>query len=269
MLRAAHLLPSVAVTGFVTATAISAGLGARLALLAGAVLVGQLSVGWSNDYLDAPLDRRVRRPDKPVVTGAVSRRVVGVAAVTALAADVPLSLAVGWRPGAAHLLAVGLAWQYNARLKTTVLSVAPYAVAFGLVPVVAAAALPHAPRPRVALVAAAACCGVAAHFANTVGDAADDALTGVRGLPQRLGPARSVALAAAFLAAAGVLLLVAVGATALTVSAVAVDGAGAAASPWLVRTAGGRHTAFRLVMAAVAVLVVAFVVSGGSRLVSR
>lgn len=233
------------------------------------MFVGQLSVGWCNDFLDAPLDRRVGRSDKPIVIGAIVRRTVGIAAVAALAADVPLSLGVGWRPGAAHLLAVGLAWQYNARLKPTALSVVPYAVAFGLVPVVVAAALPGSPRPRLALVAAAACCGVAAHFANTVGDAEDDALTGIRGLPQRIGPARSVVVAAVFLAVAGALLLVAVGATGLTVAAVVVDGAGALVSPWLVRSVGGRHTAFRVVMAGVAILVVAFVVSGGSRLTAR
>ena len=41
-------------------------------LVAAAVLAGQLSVGWLNDYLDADRDRAVRRADKPVVTGALT-----------------------------------------------------------------------------------------------------------------------------------------------------------------------------------------------------
>ena len=92
-------------------------------------------------------------------------------------------------PGIAHLAAVALAWSYNLGLKRTVVSPLPYAVAFGLVPVVVAAMLPGAPAPVDVLIIAGVACGVAAHFANTVGDAAEDAMTGVRGLPQRIGPA--------------------------------------------------------------------------------
>jgi 4-hydroxybenzoate polyprenyltransferase len=89
--------------------AVSAGIHGRAALLGAAVLVGQLSVGWSNDAIDAPLDSAAGRPDKPIATGAISRRTVAWCAGTAAVADVPLSLALGWRAGLAHLLAVGLA----------------------------------------------------------------------------------------------------------------------------------------------------------------
>jgi 4-hydroxybenzoate polyprenyltransferase len=267
-LQAAHPLPTLAVTAFVTATAVSAGLRGRAALLALAVVVGQLSVGWSNDAIDAPRDRRSGRRDKPIVAGTVRWSSVARGAGVALALDVPLSLLLGWRAGVAHLAAVTLAWSYNLRLKATPLSPLPYAGAFGLVPVVVAGTLPGAPSPRPALVGAAVCCGIAAHFANTVGDTAEDALTGVRGLPQRIGPGASVMVAAGFVAAAAALVVVGVGATGVAVAAVVVDGAGALAAPLLVRSARGRRTAFRLVLAAVAVLVVAFVVSGGSRLVA-
>ena len=79
-----HPIPSVAVT------AISAGLVAladlpigRVALVTGAVFTGPLSIGWSNDYLDAERDRAVLRSDKPVATGAMEPRVAGIAAVVA------------------------------------------------------------------------------------------------------------------------------------------------------------------------------------------
>ncbi len=43
-------------------------------LATAAVLTGQLSIGWSNDWLDAYRDAAVRRFDKPVVSGAVTAR---------------------------------------------------------------------------------------------------------------------------------------------------------------------------------------------------
>jgi 4-hydroxybenzoate polyprenyltransferase len=267
LVRATHPLPAVAVTAFFSATALAAGLsGSRTALLAAAVLCGQLSVGWCNDAIDAPLDIRAARPDKPIAIGQVSRRVVAIAAGTALVADVPLSLALGWRPGVAHLVAVGSAWSYDLGLKRTVASILPYAVSFGLVPVIVAATLPGSPRARVALIGAGVACGIAAHFANTVGDTEEDALTGVRGLPQRIGPRRSTLVAGAMVVVAGVLVLVAVGARPLPIVALAADVVLAAALPAVLRVPGSRRLAFRLVLVAVAVLVVTFVVAGGSHL---
>jgi 4-hydroxybenzoate polyprenyltransferase len=246
--------------------AISAHVGGRSALLAAAVLCGQLSVGWSNDAIDAPLDTQAARRDKPIATGAIARNTVAWCAGVAILLDIPLSLALGWRAGLYHLGAVALAWTYNLGVKRTPASPAPYAVAFALVPVVVAAMLPGAPAPAGALVAAGACCGIAAHFANTVGDAADDALTGVRGLPQRLGPAASTIVAGGFIGVAVVLVLVAAGAHPLTVSAAVIDVTVALVLPVAVRRPDWRRFAFRLVIVAVAVLVIAFVVSGGSHL---
>jgi heme o synthase len=237
--------------------------GPRSALLALAVLVGQASIGWANDYVDAPLDRAAGRRDKPIPEGVVRRELVGVAAVTALAADVPLSVVLGWRAGAAHVVAVGSAWQYDLWLKRTPASAVPFALSFGLVPVIIAAMLPGSPLPRASIVAAGAACGVAAHFSNTLPDVDADALTGVRGLPQRLGPAASTAVAVAFVAIASVLLVVATHAAPLAVAAACVDVLAAAVV--LVRSRH-RDQAFRLVILAVAVLVAAFVLSGGHRL---
>ena len=266
LVRATHPLPALAVTVFFSATALAAGLGDRTALLAAAVLCGQLSVGWANDAIDAPLDIRAARPDKPIATGQVSRRAVSVAAGVALVVDIPLSLALGWRAGVAHLVAVASAWSYDLGLKRTVFSVVPYAVSFGLVPVIVAAALPGSPHAQPALIGAGVACGIAAHFANTIGDTEEDALTGVRGLPQRIGPRRSILVAGAMVVVAGVLVLVAVGARPLPIAAVAVDVALAAALPAVLRVPGSRRLAFRLVLAAVAVLVVTFVLAGGSHL---
>lgn len=264
LVRATHFPPTFAVTAFFTATALAAGVGVRSLLLAAAVLVGQASIGWANDYVDAPLDRAAGRRDKPIPTGAVRRPLVGACAAGALVADVPLSLALGWRAGAAHVVAVGSAWHYDLWLKRTPLSAVPFALSFGLVPVIIAAMLPGSPLPRATIVAAAAACGVAAHFSNTLPDVDADAATGVRGLPQRVGPAPSMAVAAAFVATASVLLVVATAAAPLAIAAACVDVL--AAGFVVVRGRRDRDRAFTLVIVAVAILVAAFVLSGGHRL---
>ena len=79
-----------------------------------AVLTGQLSIGWSNDLVDARRDRAVGRTDKPLAAGAVTERVVRAACAAALAACVVLSLACGWASGLVHLLlGVASGWAYN------------------------------------------------------------------------------------------------------------------------------------------------------------
>ncbi|MFD0385551.1 UbiA family prenyltransferase [Streptomyces stramineus] len=103
------------------------------ALLAAAVLSGQLSVGWCNDAFDARRDAAAGR-SKPVATGAVSAQTVWAAAHTALALCVPLSLMCGPLAGAVHLAGVGAAWAYNLRLKVTVWSWLPYAAGFASLP---------------------------------------------------------------------------------------------------------------------------------------
>jgi len=269
LLLAAHPLPSAAVTAFAAATGASAGLSAgRTALLAAAVFTGQLSIGWANDYVDAGRDRAVGRLDKPLARRALPDGVVGVAAGAALLADVPLSLALGARAGAAHLVAAGSAWMYDALLKPTVASIVPYAVSFGLLPVVIAGTLPGGPRPRLLIAVAGSLMGMAAHFANTVGDTDDDARTGVRGLPQRIGPARSLAAAAALVAAAAGCLVAVTGAAAPALAAAATAAAMLGVVGVVAGRSESRRLAFRALLLAVAGLVAAFVVSGGDRLVA-
>ncbi len=189
LVAAAHPAPAVAVTVLTALLAVAAGhsLGSG-ALVVAAVATGQLSIGWSNDLIDAGRDRRVGRTDKPVATGAVAAPTVRVATVLALLACVGLSLACGWRAGLVHLgLGVASGWAYNLGLKRTVWSAVPYAVAFGALTAVVSLALPDPAWPPVWMVATGAVLGVGAHLLNALPDLADDEATGVRGLPQRLG----------------------------------------------------------------------------------
>jgi 4-hydroxybenzoate polyprenyltransferase len=168
------------------AAALGAGAG-RVALVALAVGAGQLSIGWSNDWIDAGRDRVVGRADKPVVAGLVTEGTLRRGALLALAACAVASLATGVVAGLVHLAAVGGAWAYNVRLKATAWSWAPYAFSFGLLLAFVVLAAPGGRQPAGWAVAAAALLGVGAHVANTLPDLDDDAATGVRGLPHRLG----------------------------------------------------------------------------------
>ena len=80
------------------------------------------------------------------------------------------------------------AWAYNLGLKSTWLSPLPYALAFGLLPAFVTLGLAGHPWPRPAVTAVAALLGVGAHLLNTIPDHDADLRTGVRGLPQRIGP---------------------------------------------------------------------------------
>ncbi|HST99220.1 MAG TPA: UbiA family prenyltransferase, partial [Geodermatophilus sp.] len=86
---ATHPGPAVAVTVVAGLLALAAGVPAgRAALVTVAVLAGQASIGWSNDWLDADRDRAVARADKPVVQGAVAPALLRTLAVGSAAAAV-------------------------------------------------------------------------------------------------------------------------------------------------------------------------------------
>ena len=82
LLGSTHPGPTVVVTLLAGVLGASSGLPlGRLVLLALAVLLGQASIGFANDWLDAGRDRAVGRTDKPVAQGRVSVSAVRTAAV--------------------------------------------------------------------------------------------------------------------------------------------------------------------------------------------
>ncbi len=265
--RATHPGPAVAVTTVATLLAVAAGVGAgRTVLLGAAVLAGQASIGWSNDWLDADRDRAVARPDKPVVQGAVEPALLRAVALTALAASVVLSFLLGLVPGALLLVLVASGWAYNAGLKRTAASALPYVTGFGALPAGVVAAAPGAPDAPWWLVAAGGALGAAAHLANVAPDLEDDLATGVRGLPHRLGAdVSAVTCAVLLLAASGVLVFGPAGpptATGWAGLGVAVPAAAVAA---LAGTPRGRRLAFPAVML-LTVLDVVLLLAGGAAL---
>jgi protoheme IX farnesyltransferase len=250
LLRACHPDACVAVAVVAVLLGVAAGRGAGgLVLVGTAVLTGQLAIGWYNDYLDAGRDAAAGRTDKPVASGAVGRGTVGIAAIAAAVACVPLSLAVGVLPGVLHLVAVASALAYDVWLKATVASVLPYLLSFGLLPLFVVLGLPGA-HPPWWLPVAGALLGGGAHFANVLPDLAEDRAAGVLGLPHRLGATGSRW-------AAVVLLLGASGVLALGPSGHALPRALLAAASVLVLAAGlviGRKPGSRVAFQAVLVV---------------
>lgn len=263
LLRASHFQPTLAVTAIATTLAVSAGRGASSVWVALAVLSGQLSVGWSNDYLDRHRDRLAGRADKPIVAGQVAARTVGAGAVVAAVLCVPLSMMSGWRAGLIHLAAVAVAWAYNGWLQGTVASVVPYAFAFGMLPAFVTLGLPGHPWPPTWAVIAAGLMGTGAHFVNTLPDIEGDVGTGVRGLTHRIGPGVSLVAGALFMVSATAVLTAAPPGGPGPLGSTLIAAASAAAIAVVVTGVTGRlRTAWTLTLSAAALNVMVLVTRG-------
>ena len=267
--RSCHPVPTAGVT--VLAAVLAGAVGhppGRAVVVTGAVLAGQLSIGWSNDAIDADRDASTGRSDKPVAAGAVTRRLAAGAALAALVATVPLSLAVGIVAGLVHLLFVACGWAYNLGLKRTVVSFVPFAIGFAALPSYVVLALPGGATVPWWLAAAGGLLGVGAHLVNVVPDLDDDLATGVRGLPHRLGRRGSTVTAAAVLATASVLLVVAPPGNPSAAAVAGLAGAlgAAAVVTWLGwrRPQAGRSLLLGVV--AVAMIDIGLLVAGAARI---
>jgi 4-hydroxybenzoate polyprenyltransferase len=266
LVKACHPEATSAVAAGAGLLAAAAGLGpAGIVGVAGVVLASQLSIGWHNDWLDAERDAAVGRADKPIVSGALSRRTAGMASVFAAAATPLLALFFGVPAAAIAFLALIGGLSYNWPLKFTPLSPLPYLFSFAALP--AFVALAAQLTPPWWLVSAGAALGVGAHFANVLADLHDDAATGVLGLPQRIGARWSGAIAAVMLLAASALLAwgpagppsaVALAGLSLVVVVLLLGGYGQVRRPQ-------RRFAFRAVMV-VALIDVALLLAAGTSL---
>jgi 4-hydroxybenzoate polyprenyltransferase len=260
LLRSSHPGPAAGVTVITVLLGIAVGLDPLPVGLVGATMAfDQLSIGLSNDWIDAARDRDSGRTDKPVARGEVSVGIVRTAAVLCAALSIAISVPLGIPFVVAHLVALAGGWTYNASLKRTPFSVVPYVVSFGLLPALATLALPAPAAPAWWAVAAGALLGVAAHVANVLPDLDDDAATGVRGLPHRLGRVGATLLAGIALAGAAVSLALGV-ASPLALVGLAVSLAASVGA--VVFGLRGSRWGFRLVILAALVDVALLVLAG-------
>jgi 4-hydroxybenzoate polyprenyltransferase len=191
-LRAAHFGPTVIVTTASFLLSLSQYSLIDSLRVAIAIFAGQLVVGWSNDFIDAPLDIAAQRTKKPIVSKEINPEQLKRSIVFALVAAVLLSLfsPLGLTGTLIHFLGILSATIYNFNLKPTILSPLPFIVSFGALPW--AIYLPAGNQPPLWLFIDFMLIAVAFHFFNVLKDFQWDINQGVLGLPQRLG--RNVSL---------------------------------------------------------------------------
>ena len=169
-------------------------------VIAFGVFTGQLIVGWSNDLYDYEDDLKHNRQNKPLVAGSISRGYL----TKWLRFMVPFSFLanllgpLGVRGGLIYMFGVSMGVAYNFYFKYNAFSWLPYALAFAALPscVVISKSL-HVP---VWMWLGGAIFGSAAHFINVIKDMDQDRLSGIGGLPQRIGKANSIVAAAVLIA---------------------------------------------------------------------
>ena len=191
-LRAAHFGPTLIVTTTTFLLALSQYSIIEALRVAIAIFAGQLVVGWSNDFIDAPLDIAAQRTKKPIVGKEIDNDQLRKSIVVALVTALLLSLFSPLRITGTliHFLGLLSATLYNLKLKSTILSPLPYIVSFGALPW--AIYLPTENKPPLWLFIDFMLISVAFHFFNVLKDFQWDINQGVLGLPQRLG--RNVSL---------------------------------------------------------------------------
>ena len=168
-------------------------------VIAFTVATGQLVVGWSNDLYDYKDDLAHNRTNKPLVSGLITKQYLQ----KWLRFMVPFSFIanllgpLGIKGGLVYMLGVGCGVAYNFYFKFSALSPLPYAIAFAALP--SSIAISKEINPPLWMLLGGAIFGMAAHFINVIKDMEQDNVSGIEGLPQRLGTKNSIITAAALI----------------------------------------------------------------------
>ena len=177
-------------------------------MIAFGVALGQLVVGWSNDLYDYADDLSHQRINKPLVKGTITRELL----MRCLIIMVPLSFLanllgpLGINGGLVYMFGIACGVAYNLYFKFNIFSPLPYALAFAALP--SSIVIAQEQTPPVWMWLGGALFGVAAHFVNVLKDIDEDQISGIGGLPQRLGMRNSI-ISAVVLIALGVIVLIA------------------------------------------------------------
>ena len=177
-------------------------------IIAFGVALGQLVVGWSNDLYDYADDLSHQRMNKPLVKGTITRELL----TRCLIIMVPLSFLanllgpLGINGGLVYMFGIACGVAYNLYFKFNIFSPLPYALAFAALP--SSIVIAQEQTPPVWMWLGGALFGVAAHFVNVLKDIDEDQISGIGGLPQRLGMRNSI-ISAIVLIALGVIVLIA------------------------------------------------------------
>ena len=206
LLKASHFGPTLIVTSISFGFAVHYWWEGPAYVIAFGVFTGQLVVGWSNDLYDFDDDLRHQRANKPLVSGLITKQYLE----KWLRVMVPFSFVanllgpLGIRGGLVYMLGIACGVAYNFYFKFSALSPLPYAIAFAALP--SSIAISKDVTPPLWMWLGGALLGMAAHFINVLKDMKEDHVSGIKGLPQRLGTRGSV-VAAVVLISVSVLVL--------------------------------------------------------------
>lgn len=171
------------------------------------VMLGQLVVGWSNDLYDYADDLSHQRMNKPLVQGSISQEFL----TRSLFIMVPISFLanllgpLGVRGGLVYMFGIACGVAYNVYFKFNIFSPLPYAFAFAALP--SSIVIAQGQTPPVWMWLGGSLFGVAAHFINVLKDIEQDQISGIGGLPQRMGMRNSI-ISATVLIALGIMALI-------------------------------------------------------------
>ena len=169
-------------------------------VIAFGVFTGQLVVGWSNDLYDYADDLKHNRQNKPLVAGYISRGYL----TNWLRFMVPFSFVanllgpLGFKGGLVYMFGISMGVAYNFYFKYNAFSWLPYALAFAALP--SCVVISKGLIVPVWMWLGGAIFGTAAHFINVIKDMDQDRLSGIGGLPQRIGKQKSIVAAAVLIA---------------------------------------------------------------------
>ena len=205
---ASHFGPTVIVTTISLTLSLFYTSWQNAIMIAFGVALGQLVVGWSNDLYDYADDLKHQRMNKPLVKGTITRELL----MRCLIIMVPLSFLanllgpLGINGGLVYMFGIACGVAYNLYFKFNIFSPLPYALAFAALP--SSIVIAQEQTPPVWMWLGGALFGVAAHFVNVLKDIDEDQISGIGGLPQRLGMRNSI-ISAVVLIAFGVIVLIA------------------------------------------------------------
>lgn len=169
-------------------------------VIAFTVATGQLVVGWSNDLYDYKDDLTHGRTNKPLVSGIISPQYL----TRWLRFMVPFSFIanllgpLGIKGGLVYMFGIACGVAYNFYFKFSAFSPLPYAIAFAALP--SSVAISKDITPPLWMLLGGAIFGMAAHFINVIKDMEQDQISGIQGLPQRLGSKKSIIVAITLIA---------------------------------------------------------------------
>lgn len=169
-------------------------------VIAFTVATGQLVVGWSNDLYDYKDDLAHNRTKKPLVSGLITKDYLQkwLRFMVLFSFIANLLGPLGIKGGLVYMLGVACGVAYNFYFKFSPLSPLPYAIAFAALP--SSIAISKDVTPPLWMLLGGAIFGMAAHFINVIKDMDQDHLSGIQGLPQRLGTRWSIIVAITLIA---------------------------------------------------------------------